>query len=206
MDMARITQADFARLCGVNRSTVSRWLKAGRIQSDADGRINPEAAQRLRAATESPLPHHQARKAQFDEARAGRDSGAAQASANEPPAEVAERSDDEPPPAGDSLAGINLRIKHATARKQDADAAKALLEVGRMAGTLVELEDVRFALDDITRAVRGEVEALPDRLAGEIAAKQGNVNAIHKVLEDAARDMLHAMSAHMQRRLEGFSP
>ena len=32
--MRHVNQADFARLCGVNRSTVNRWLKAGRIEAD----------------------------------------------------------------------------------------------------------------------------------------------------------------------------
>ena len=68
---ARVTQAEFARITGVNRSTVHRWIQNGRIEVDAQGLIDPGAAARMRDATESPLPHHQARKAQFDEARAG---------------------------------------------------------------------------------------------------------------------------------------
>jgi hypothetical protein len=64
--MTRVTQAEFARLSGVNRSTVHRWIQNGRIETDAHGLIDPDTAARMREATESPLPHHQARKAQFD--------------------------------------------------------------------------------------------------------------------------------------------
>ena len=66
-----VTQAEFARMCGVNRSTVHKWIGAGRIQTEPSGLIDPEAAARMRDATESPMPHHQARKAQFSEARMG---------------------------------------------------------------------------------------------------------------------------------------
>ena len=63
--MKRVTQAEFARLAGVNRSTVTRWLQNGRIQADPSRLIDPDAALKMRAATESPLPHHQARKEQW---------------------------------------------------------------------------------------------------------------------------------------------
>ena len=68
--MNRVTQAEFARICGVNRSTVHRWIENGRIETDAQGLIDPEAATRMKEATSSPLPHHEARKAQFDAQRA----------------------------------------------------------------------------------------------------------------------------------------
>lgn len=60
-----ITQAQFARLCGVHRASVHCWIKKGRIKTDASGLIDPEAATRMLLATESQLPHHQARKAQI---------------------------------------------------------------------------------------------------------------------------------------------
>ena len=49
------------------------------------------------------------------------------------------------------------------------------------------------------------MEGLPDRLAGERAAHRGDVNAIHKSLEDAAREILLAISAQMERRIEGLA-
>lgn len=42
----RITQAEFARSLGVNKSTVCRWLKNGTISAGADGRIDPQRATR----------------------------------------------------------------------------------------------------------------------------------------------------------------
>jgi hypothetical protein len=42
----RILPSEFARSLGVNKSTVSRWLKAGTISAGADGRIDPQRATR----------------------------------------------------------------------------------------------------------------------------------------------------------------
>lgn len=194
--MTRVSQAEFARLCGVNRSTVTRWLKAGRIQADATGRLDPQAAQRMRLATESPLPHHQARKAQFDDARADGDVGEG--------ASVA--------PAG-SDAGVELsplenlghQLKRATVDLQRNKAELAAMELDKLAGALVERAEVDFVIGDFGATLRGLLEGLPDRLAGEIAAHQGDVNAIHKSLEDAARELLLAVSAQMERRLEDLA-
>lgn len=64
--MGKVTQAEFARHVKVNRSTVNRWIKAGRLSVDAAGLIDVGPAMAELAATESPLPHHQARKATFE--------------------------------------------------------------------------------------------------------------------------------------------
>ena len=40
---ARVTQAVFARITGVNRATVHRWIQNGRIEVDAQGLIDPDA-------------------------------------------------------------------------------------------------------------------------------------------------------------------
>jgi len=195
--MRHVNQADFARLCGVNRSTVNRWLKAGRIEADAQGRIDPEAAQRLRIATESPMPHHQARKAQFDEARAA--SGMAEAAIDAPAGSQAV--DDDP----ESLEGVGMALKRAMLATQQRKAEILAMDADKMAGTLVDRADVEYVIGDFGAMLRGLLEGLPDRLAGEIASHQGNVNAIHKSLEDAAREILLAISAQMERRIEGLA-
>lgn len=194
--MRHVNQADFARLCGVNRSTVNRWLKAGRIEADAQGRIDPEAAQRLRIATESPMPHHQARKAQFDEARAA--SGMAEAAIDAPAGSQAV--DDDP----ESLEGVGMALKRAMLATQQRKAEILAMDADKMAGTLVDRADVEYVIGDFGAMLRGLLEGLPDRLAGEIASHQGNVNAIHKSLEDVSREMLQALSAQIERRLEGL--
>lgn len=201
MSEKRVTQAEFARLCGVNRSTVSRWLHNGRISADEHGRIDPVAAQRMREATESPLPHHQARKAQFDEARVTADAG--------------EGAGDAPDASGDAdadgeglgtMGTLGEQLKRVTVQVQRHKAELLAIEIDKAAGALVELAEVQYVLGDFGATLRGLLEGLPDRLSGEIAAHQGDVNAIHKALEDAGREMLLAITGQMERRVEGLTP
>jgi phage terminase Nu1 subunit (DNA packaging protein) len=193
----RITQAEFARMAGVNRSTVHRWIASGRIEADAQGLIDPEAAARMREATESPLPHHQARKAQFDEARSGDGLGQAtsaqqSATSGQPPAA-------DPMPAAEKI-GTALKLE--TYKLQKAKAETANLELDKLAGSLVERADVDFVLSDFGNTLRGLMEGRADRLAPAIAAHRGDVGAIHKAIEDDSHDLLLAMSDTMKRKME----
>lgn len=189
--MKKVTQAEFARLCGVGRQTVSGWIKNGRIRADADGMIDPDVAQRMRLATESPLPHHQARKAQFDERRAKREGISPGAD-----------SDDSGDP--DELESLGRDLKAETLRLQRHKTELAALEIDQIAGALVDRTDVDFVLADLGSIVRNLLEALPDRLAGELAALGGDMGAIHAALEDAARDVLVALSEALERRAAGL--
>jgi phage terminase Nu1 subunit (DNA packaging protein) len=193
----RITQAEFARMAGVNRSTVHRWIAAGRIEADAQGLIDPDAAARMREATESPLPHHQARKAQFDEARAG--DGLGQATSAQQSATSGQPTAADPMPAAEKI-GTALKLE--TYKLQKAKAETANLELDKLAGALVERAEVDFVLHDFGNTLRGLLESLPDRLAPAIAAHRGDVNAIHKTLEDTAHDLLNEMADMMKRKME----
>lgn len=199
--MKRLTQAEFARLCRVNRSTVNRWLKNGRIEADAQGLIDPDAAHKMRDLTESPLPHHQARKAQFDEAREGVGQGGAEKIAPAA-AQDDESGEADDPDHADAPANVSHRLKLATAREREARAAIAAMERDKMAGSLVERAEVDFVLADFGSTLRGLVEGLPDRMSPTLAAHRGDVGGIHKDLEDAAHDLLTEISDHMKRKME----
>lgn len=192
--MSRVTQAEFARLIGVNKSTVNRWVKNGRIEVDAHGRIDPEAAQRMRLATESPLPHHQARKVQFEEAGGrgmpGEGVNASAAAAGEPGEVLA------------PLAHLGEQLKRATVDLQRHKAELAAMEVDKLAGTLVERIDVDFVLADAGSVFRAELESMPDHLTGELLALQGDAPAIHKALEGWARETCQRISQQMAQRAD----
>lgn len=200
--MKRVTQAEFARLCRVNRSTVNRWIKNGRIEADAQGLIDPDAAHTMRDLTESPLPHHQARKAQFDEARQGVGQGGAekiaQAATTPSPAPSMEAL-----PAAEK---IGLRLKFATMKEREARAAIAAMEQDKMAGSLVERAEMDYVLADFGSTLRGLLEGLPDRLAPSLASHRGDVSAIHRDLEDTAHALLTEISEHMKRKMEAVTP
>jgi phage terminase Nu1 subunit (DNA packaging protein) len=201
-----VTQAEFARLAGVNRSTVHKWLKAGRIAAHPSGLIDPDAAMRMRDATESPLPHHQARKAQFEQGRMGAaDMDQAEKNAPRPdsgrPATVETGAATEETP---DVLDLGARLKLETWKLQKAKAERENMELDKLAGLLVERAEVDYVLADFGNTLRGLLEGLPDRLAGALAAHRGDVNAIHKALDDAAHDLLTEMSELMKRKMEAL--
>ena len=209
--MSLVTQAEFARIAGVNRSTVSRWIQNGRIQADAQGLIDPVAAQRMRDATESPEPHHQARKAQFDDARSGQASSntatppatGPQDGPNGPTARFNAAQGAEPMPQAEKL-GIALKLE--TYKLQKSKAETAAVELDKLIGTLVDRAEVDFVLADFGNTFRALLENLPDRLAGQLAALRGDTNAMHQALEEALNQVLLDMAEHMKRKTEGLNP
>lgn len=192
--MKLVSRAEFAKLCNVNRSTVTRWVVSGRIESAPDGRIDAEAAQRMREATESPLPQHQARKAQFDEAKRRADSAGAG---------VDEDAADDDPMAGmPPLAKLGAAHKLEVYRQQKATAAKAILELEKLKGSLISRDVVERVLVDVGTTLVSMTESRADYLASDILTLGQDFAAVHKRLSDDFRDLCTAMSEHMQRRME----
>lgn len=193
--MSLVKPSEFARICGVNRSTVTRWIQNGRIEPAENGLIDSEQAAKMREETESPMPHHQARKAQFDEARASVDTD--QAKQIDPDVKAKAAADKK---QASESSNVSTQLKLETWRLQKAKAEMAALEVDKMAGTLVERSEVDFVLAEFGNTLRGLLEGMPDRLAGQISAHRGDTAKIHKDLEDAAFDLLSEISQLMQRK------
>lgn len=188
-----ITQADFARLCGVTPQCVSQWVKNGRIRKNAHGRIDPADAMRMREATESAEPHHQARKAQIE---------AEKAEQRAAPPPMAEQQSAMP----GSLQGvekISAALKLETYKLQKAKAEKAQMEADEKAGALLDRKEVEAIWDETFTILRTLHESLPDRLAGALSAHRGDTAAIHRSLEDAAAEILQEVSSTMNRKMEG---
>jgi phage terminase Nu1 subunit (DNA packaging protein) len=218
--MSRVTQAEFARLEGVNRSTVNRWVKDGRIPVGPDGLIDPVAGRQARLAHESLLPHHQARKASFEMEREASSAMAAAvagvaggvAGVFEPLDGVVEVqmprlagvADAMMPNEGLESSDVQRRYKLAAAREREAKAELAAMDVDKAAGLLVERAEVDFVLSDFGNTLRAMLESLPDRLSGDLAALQGDSSAIHKALADAMREILGSLAEQMKRRTQGL--
>ena len=210
--MTRVTQAEFARIVGVNRSTVTRWIQAGRIATDTHGLIDPVTAQLMRDATASQLPHHQARLAgiELEKQAAGAPQtlsgtqGLNQAQINA--LEAAGVAGDPFGATEDSNSAsateVNSRYKLAMAREREAKAELAAMEVDKLAGTLVERAEVDYVLADLGNTLRNTFESLPDRLAGQLSALRGDTSAMHQALEETLRDVLASLAEHMKRRME----
>jgi len=162
---------------------VTRWIQRGRIAVEDNGRIDPEKADRMRALTESELPHHQARKAQIElEKQMDR---ARSVDAAEPDSEE-----------------VSKRLKMAMMREREAKAEAAALELDKQVGLLVERGEVEHLLKDFGATLTGLVESLADRLAPVVAGRQGDNAAIHADIERAARELLEEMEAHMRRNAQ----
>ena len=179
-----LRQIDYARRCGVNPSTVTRWIQNGRIRVLDNGLIDAEDADRQRQLTESPLPHHQARKAQFDRQR-------------EQP-----HLDDQDHGEGMESGEISRRLKLETYRLQKAKADQANLELDRSAGLLVERSEVEYLLADLAATLQSKLIALPALLAPSVASHRGDASAIAHELEGFARDLLTELASHIERQAD----
>ena len=214
--MKFVTQSEFARITGVNKSTVTRWIQNGRIELTASGLIDVEAAQRMREDTASPLPHHAARKAQIEEMRAEREANyTAAAKKSQEGAFGAQQAQQNAQPMGQPAAAapveampdkekLSTGLKLETYKLQKAKAEMANLELDKFAGSLCERSAVDFAFSDWAITIRNLAESLPDRITPEIAACATDARAIHTVLSEAVADLLHRIADSHKRNLDSL--
>lgn len=181
-----ISKRAYAEHAGVHVQTIYRWLENQRISCEPDGSIDPVKADRQRADTESPLPHHQARKAQFEAQKSAAAAGAIPGSGK----------DDE------IGADIGRKLKLETYRLQRAKAELANVELDTKAGLLVERSDVDFVIKDFSVQLSGRLNNIPAKLSPVIAGLGGDVAAIHDELSTAVRDILEDLSAHFRREAD----
>jgi hypothetical protein len=204
--MARVTQAEFARMADVNRSTVHRWIASGRIETDAHGLIDPEAAARMRDATESPLPHHQARKAQIDADKADNGAGMTQGIGQ---GQIGPQN--ATPPATERNSGLISkedaahRARVAMMNDREWAAVQREIDARKAAGELVDVSKVRDAWCSAFVLLRSSIEALPPRAAPALAVRRGEVAAIERDLADMITDLLNECSAAFERKLNGLA-
>ena len=148
----RHDQAEYARHAGVNRSQITRWLQNGRITALPSGLIDPVAADAQRSATESPLPHHQARKAQIESEKEQTQTQSAGAETG--------------PGSRARHPGRGRAEPHAQARNLAPAKAKAErenMELDVRQGSGEKRSEVDMVLADLGATLRARLEALPDR-------------------------------------------
>lgn len=203
--MAKLmTQSEYARYCGVNKSTVNRWIKNGRIEIAPTGLIDVAAADKMRYLTESSMPHHQARKEQFEDQWQRNRSQSPQ---SDPAGDDAGQSVTLPscdaqiapePPLGPE--SVILRTKIAALREREAKAELANLEIDQRTGLLVDRADVEYVLADYAAILVGQMERLADRLTPEVMTANNDSAAIHKIIDDSAREILNELSAKLNQK------
>ena len=186
--MLSMTKAEYARHAKVHPSTVGRWLEVGRISLGPDGRIDPEQADREREATESPMPHHQARKAQIDAQKE------IQTTKEQPPDADADLSRD----------AVSHRTKLAMMREREWTAAQREIDARKAAGELCEIAKVRDVWNSAYIMLRAHFEMIPSRVAPDLAACKSDASKIEHILGGMVSDALHACADTFKRKLDGL--
>lgn len=162
-----IPQAAYAKSKGVSRQAINKLVKQGKLVL-IDGMIDPAVADELLKQRVNP--------ARSKTAAGGLGKGGL-AGEMDPP----QRTDD------------SSRFFRARADREEAAAARELLELEKLQGSLVELEQVERALFEASRMLRDLVLNVPKRRAGDLA---GMTNAA---------EIEQALTTDLRRALEEFS-
>lgn len=181
-----ISKSRYAKIKGVNRSTVTRWIQSGRIGQTKGGLIDVAAADAQLAATQSPEPHHLARSEQIAADKA------AQA--------VAGGQQGEQHPAAQEIYDAGLRQKLARARYEENRADLAALERDEKAGSLIQRADAVFVLDDTLARMANLLERMADQLTPVIVSHKGDAHAIHATLFEGGLDLRRELAGYLSSK------
>lgn len=186
MGTEKLNQSDFARVMGVNKATVTKWVAARRIEV-VDGMIDVEAAKARLVATENLHPQAQAQIARHAQDRNMR---------MNPDVDAQKKV---------SLDKLNAATKLKNYELLETKVRIANQDLARASGLLVDRADVDYVLADFGNTLRSLLESLADRLAPAIARHRGDVAAIHTEIEEAATDLLHEMYEKLKRQKENHA-
>ena len=170
--MTTVTQAEFARLKGWNRSTVTRLKKAGRLVMDG-ARVDVEASEKRLAETGG-----------MRDDVAERHAAARHASE----------------PGSQSQPGVRTETRADAQARKEAVAADLLeLELAEKRGNLLARDDVELAMKSIGAGVRAAVEVLADQLT-PLVAPITDLHEVHALISDASRNLLHGLDDAVKRQ------
>lgn len=200
------TQADFARLMGVNRSTVTRtWKQAGRLVMVGD-LVDVEAS-RARILATADLARSDVAERHAAERGAVVGQGVetvkvgAGDTATAATAAATARPEAPPPttPTTPTIDHIGNSYQAARAVKEKYAALSAKAEYERLIADLLPRQDVDQALDDLVATIRSGLENLPHRAAGQLVGK--DYDAIIALLKQEVVDMMSEMHKSARQQL-----
>lgn len=192
-----VSQAEFARLVNVNRSSVYRALEKGRLTGTPDGQIELDADARDRDAIEfaaltlwdgsgSSQPHHRARMEQIREQTRQRQAMKTAKDSAQPAQDA--------PKSLDGMDALNLRLKRAETEKREHEAEMARMDREYKERSLLNREAVEFALRDYTAKTAAQWGNLADRLAPVLHPLE-TVEEVRATLAEAADQALREVHA-----------
>lgn len=170
--MTVVTQSEFARLKGWNKSTVTRAKQAGRLVM-VSGLVDVEATEARLAASSG-----------------GRDDVAAR--------HAAARGAQEAPAAPSSVSVGGESRADAQARKESAAADLLEIELAEKRGNLIPKEDVDAALKAMGASVRARLDVLADQLA-PVVAPVVEMDEVHALLAERFRAVLAGIADDLAR-------
>jgi hypothetical protein len=215
-----VSMAEFARLQGWHRSTVTRLAAAGRIVLTAKGRVDVAASRQRLAETADPNRADVSERHTADRQRktaaaettadtanspAGAPNATAPASSPVPAAEnraTAPQSTPDGEAGADDLPADAPTAERATfasarARKEDALADIAEMERDAKRGALIPRTEVEAAIADVVAFVRQGLDNLPHAVAGSLVGQ--DFSTIHATLRDAIANLMRDMHTQAQR-------
>ena len=194
--MSTATQADFARLMGVNRSTVTRtWKQAGRLVMVGD-LVDVEAS-RARILATADLARSDV--AERHAAERGAVVGQGVETVKVGAGDTATARSEALPPTTPTIDHIGNSYQAARAVKEKYAALSAKAEYERLIADLLPRQDVDQALDDLVATVRSGLENLPHRAAGQLVGK--DYDAIIALLKQEVVDMMSEMHKSARQQL-----
>lgn len=182
--MSVATRAEFARLMGVNKSTVTRWAEKGQIVL-ASGQVDVEASQQRLRDTGGARPDVAERHA------AGR--GAAVPG---PKVGAGDTAPPAAPPTQDDRVGNTYQAARAVKEKYAAMQAK--LDYEKAVGNLIPKDDVDIALKAFATATRARLDTIADQLA-PVLAPVADIAELHALLAEHLRLALAGIADDLHR-------
>lgn len=186
-----VTRSEFARIRGCSGPYVTKLGHQGRLVLDPTGKlVDVAATNALLDRTDDPARGGD--RTGKPVGVAGASSGCAQGEGQgvASPAVPAAAGGDPRPRAVES----DGAYKSAATRERIAKARLAELELAEKAGSLVRRAEVEAAVFGLARQAMDALDAIPDRLAAQLAAL-GDTAAVHKLLSDELRHVMQALAA-----------
>ena len=162
-----ISNRAYAQHRGVSEGAVRKAIKTGRIQTEADGSIDPVKA----------------------DAAWDRNTNQAQQRETVVPEKVAAMS-----PQPQEKRGAVPAYQTSRAVRETYAAKMAKLEFEERSGKLVQADEIQVAAFNTARRVRDRLFCIPARLAAVLAA-EGDAHAVEKILQKELRDALEELSS-----------
>lgn len=171
--MQRVSQAEAARRLDVNRSTISRWVKNHPALADEAGRVDLEELRRHRETQIHPGNQTKTRAKKSTPADA----------------------------SGKSAGRAPEALNDHRARRENANAANAELDLADRLKLTVRREDVEAAAADAGEAIKQRAFQIV-RDKAEALARIDDVRGMEKALEDIMHDLLSTGARALRKMAE----